>query len=400
MKPIRSAEDHAAALARIDALLAASEGTPEADELEVLAILVEKYEAGQWPIPDAPPHEVLRLVMEANGLSRKDLARYLGSPAAVSKVLSGKKELTLSQVRVLGRELGIPVAALVGGDVEPGPETDWSRFPLQEMARRGLFGTAEREAPPKTLARRAEELLSRLVAEAGLDIACEPCLRQGLRPGPDSNPYAVLAWLLEVAVAARRRLAHQAPDPYRGLSQADLRQLAMLSKTREGLVEAVAFLARRGVPVVVVPHYKRSRIDGGVVMLNGGRPAIGLTLRYDRVDHFWFTLLHECAHIVLGHVQGYLAEECREDVALAGVEREANALVEAVTVPEEAFASAVPDPGKASLQDVIELAQRWGVGVPVVAGRVRFRSGDYRKFSGYVGRGEVRELLTEAVVSV
>lgn len=393
MKPIRDHTEYEAALARIDALMSASEGSPEADELEVLAILVEKFEEEHYPIPEASASEVLRLIMEENGLNNKAMARYLGSPSTVSKVLSGSRELTLEQIRILNKALKIPVAALVGR--APAPETgvDPSAFPLVEMARRGLFGEEFLHTAKKELLTTASTLIETLLGVTQLDFACQPQMRQGIKPGPAGNPYAVKAWLLELALQAQ---AKELTSPYRTLSKEDARNIARLSQNMDGVQAAIKYLEDRGVPVVVVPHYTKSKVDGGVVVFQDGRPAIGLSLRYDRLDYFWFTLLHEVAHIVLGHVQGYLGEESVEEDSNDRNEQEANALVHEVTIPVDEFNTAVPDPSAVTIEKVVSLAQHYGISVAIVAGRVRFASKDYRKFTRFIGSGTVRNLLAKA----
>jgi HTH-type transcriptional regulator/antitoxin HigA len=385
MKPIRDHADHMKALARIEELISAPEGSPEADELEVLAILVEKYEEEHYPIPEAPVSEVLKLFMEENNLTPKDMAKYLGSASAVSKILNGSKDLTVNQIRILSNELKIPLTALVGGTSEES-SVNWVAFPLVEMARRGLFGEQYLRASFKTLAGEARELVSGLIGDARLDFAAAR-LRQGIRPGPASDPYAIKAWLVEVAKRAQDNLPAQ---PYKGMSRSELSDLAHLSKKRSGMQLAIRHLEDLGIPVVHVPHYKKSKIDGGVVVIDGGRPTIGLSLRYDRKDYFWFTLLHEAAHIVCGHVKDYLADDLLDPDDLEKVEREANELVEDVTIPAETFNSIIPDPAAATLESVIRLAQECDVDVSIVAGRVQYKANEYRKFSRLVGRGRVR----------
>lgn len=385
MKPIRDHADHMKALARIEELISAPEGSPEADELEVLAILVEKFEEEHYPIPEAPVSEVLKLFMEENNLAPKDMAKFLGSASAVSKILNGSKDLTVNQIRILSNELKIPLTALVGGTSEES-SVNWVAFPLVEMARRGLFGEKYLRASFKTLAGEARELVSGLIGNARLDFAAAR-LRQGIRPGPASDPYAIKAWLVEVAKRAQDNLPAQ---PYKGMSRSELSDLAHLSKKRSGMQLAIRHLEDLGIPVVHVPHYKKSKVDGGVVVIDGGRPAIGLSLRYDRKDYFWFTLLHEAAHIVCGHVKDYLADDLLDPDDLEKVEREANELVEDVTIPAETFHSIIPDPAAATLESVIRLAQECDVDVSIVAGRVQYKANEYRKFSRLVGRGRVR----------
>lgn len=392
MKPIRDEAGYEAALARIGALMSAPEGSPEVDELEVLSILVEKYEEGAYPIPDAPAHEVLKLVMEENGLASKDMIPFLGSASTVSKVLNGKKELTPAQIRILSRHLGIPVVALFGDaseqeKLEPGGSVDWSAFPLVEMSRRGLFGVEHLRATAKSLAQIAGNIIPALIGSARLDFAYQPRLRQGVKTGPASDPHAVMAWLIEVAKRGQDR---GMKTPCRLLTREDLHTLAAMSKAADGIRRAISFLEGHGIPVVTVKHFKRSKIDGGVVVLDGGRPVIGLSLRHDRLDSFWFTLLHEAAHIVLGHVSDYVVDEFLDAESYGKDETDANALVEEVTIPAAVFAAAIPNPAQATLSAMFGLAQQFDIALAIVVGRVQFKANDYRKFSRLVGRKQVR----------
>jgi HTH-type transcriptional regulator/antitoxin HigA len=114
IRPIRTEADHAAALRRIDRLMDAEPGTPEADELDVLATLVEAYEDRHFPIGDPDPLAAIQFRMEQLGLSRKDLEPMLGSRGRVSEVLNGRRALSLQMIRRLNRDLGIPLESLVG----------------------------------------------------------------------------------------------------------------------------------------------------------------------------------------------------------------------------------------------------------------------------------------------
>jgi HTH-type transcriptional regulator/antitoxin HigA len=114
IKPIRTSEDHTAALREIDALWGAPEGTPEGDKLDILATLVERYESLAYPFPTSTPTEVVRFVMEQNGYSQSDLAAVLGSRSRASEFLGAKRDLTLDQIRRLSRGWHIPADVLIG----------------------------------------------------------------------------------------------------------------------------------------------------------------------------------------------------------------------------------------------------------------------------------------------
>ena len=113
LKPIRSDLDLERALVRIDELWGAKPGTATGDELDVLMLLVEKYEDEHFPIPDSDPIEAIKFLMEQNGLSRMDLEPYIGARGRVSEVLNGKRNLTLPMIKRLHAGLKIPYESLI-----------------------------------------------------------------------------------------------------------------------------------------------------------------------------------------------------------------------------------------------------------------------------------------------
>lgn len=113
IRPIRTEQDHRAAVARIEALMSAAPGTPEGDELDVLATLVDAYEA-KHDVMDAPDAvTAIQFRMEQQHLTRKDLEPLIGSRARVSEVLMGKRPLTLEMVRRVKDGLGISADLLI-----------------------------------------------------------------------------------------------------------------------------------------------------------------------------------------------------------------------------------------------------------------------------------------------
>ena len=113
LRPIRSEEEYETALAEIDILWNAEDGTPEADRLDLLVLLVEAYEAEHYPIPAPDPIGLILHVMDAPGLTRRDLEPYLGSRARVAEVLSRRRPLSLAMIRKLQAGLGLPADVLV-----------------------------------------------------------------------------------------------------------------------------------------------------------------------------------------------------------------------------------------------------------------------------------------------
>jgi HTH-type transcriptional regulator/antitoxin HigA len=113
LRPIRSATDHRAALGEIERLMGARAGTRDGDRLDVLATLVEAYEAGHAPVAPPDPIEAILFMMEQKQLSRRDLEPAIGSRARVAEVLNRRRALTLPMIRALSALLDIPAGVLI-----------------------------------------------------------------------------------------------------------------------------------------------------------------------------------------------------------------------------------------------------------------------------------------------
>lgn len=113
IKPIKTEADHGAALKRLELLWGAEPDTPEGDELDVLATLIEAYEDRHHSIPEPDPIEAIKFRMEQQGLTRKDLEPLIGPRGRVSEVLSGRRSLTLPMIRRLSAALKIPADVLI-----------------------------------------------------------------------------------------------------------------------------------------------------------------------------------------------------------------------------------------------------------------------------------------------
>ncbi|MBI4743166.1 MAG: transcriptional regulator [Betaproteobacteria bacterium] len=113
IKPIHGEADYQSALAQIEALWVAADGSEEAGQLEVLAMLVEDYEQTHFPIAAPDPIDFLHTVMENRELTRKDLEPYIGPRGRVSDILNRTRPLTLEMIRRLSAGLGLPAAVLI-----------------------------------------------------------------------------------------------------------------------------------------------------------------------------------------------------------------------------------------------------------------------------------------------
>jgi len=392
LKLIKTAADHAAAIKRIGELMAAdpAPGSAAANELEVLALLAESYEkqAHNLGLPD--PVDALRFRMEQQGLTRKDLVPFLGSPSRVSEILARQRPINLAMARRLHEGLGIPAEVLLrGGGQSLPPPVEVERFPFAEMFRRGWF--AGFKGGLREGRREAEELLQAFFGR-GFDLREMPIYcRQNVRSGSTEDPYALCAWKTWVLRQAEQQTVAQ-PFASNRLTSDVTRTLAGLSTLSTGVQLAGEFLRQQGIRFVVEPHLPGTHLDGAALRTAKGEPVIALTLRHDRLDNFWFTLMHELGHVVLHLDETNEAffdevESVGGDIETQADEFAATALIAATEWLE------FRRRGDWSAGHVRQAAIKWNVHPAIVAGRLRRELKNYRMLTPLVGHGEVRPRL-------
>ena len=395
ISPIRTEEDHEAALSRLAEIFQAEIGTPEGDERDILADLVELYEDKHYPIGLPDPISAIKFRMDQANLTPRDLVPFFGSRARVSEVLSGKRAITMSMARALHQHLGIPADVLLQ---EPGaslpdtlPGLEYARFPLTAMAKAGWIPQV------KNLRDQAEEIITDLINRAGVG-APAPLYRknENRRVNAKTDDYALRAWCWQALAQARERQPEVDYQP--GVITAELlREVAQMSVLEDGPVQARDFLAQHEIGLEYVKHLPRTHLDGAALRLPDSNPVIGLTLRYDRIDNFWYTLLHELAHVGLhlgscSNETGFVDDHSLRGVGSGGsdtTEQEADQMAQDALIPPEVWDDGIlmVDPNPMA---VLRMAWEARVHPAIVAGRVRFERGEYRLLSQFVGTGEVR----------
>lgn len=118
IRPVNSEQAYDEAIERIETLWGAESGTPEGDALDVLLTLVDVYEKENHPVPPPTPVEAIRFVMDQRGMKQADMVPYIGSRSKVSEVLRRKRTLSLSMIRALHTNLGIPAEILISEDMK------------------------------------------------------------------------------------------------------------------------------------------------------------------------------------------------------------------------------------------------------------------------------------------
>ena len=113
IKPIKTDKDYKNALKRLEIIFDSEPGTKDGDELEILALLIERYEDIHFPIEAPDPIEAIKFRMEQMGYKQKDLESIIGYKGHVSEILNKKRKLTVSMIRKLHEKLNIPLASLI-----------------------------------------------------------------------------------------------------------------------------------------------------------------------------------------------------------------------------------------------------------------------------------------------
>lgn len=393
-KVIRTEQQHLAYVDEIQTLIAKmpEPGTPDSDRLELLTVLVEAYENQKYPVEAPDPIDAILFRMQEKNLKQADLVPYFGSRSRVSEVLSRKRPLTVPMIRALSAGLGISAETLVGlpvSEAQPAPEqVDWAKFPTKEIIARGWL----RKIAGKTSAS-AEEMVREFMAQVGLQFGSAAFKRTlaGEAYSPITK-YALQAWITRIVQRAREKKALLGVFDENALSSSFLRELAQLSWFERGPLLAVEFLEKHGIAVVIESHLKGTLLDGAALKDADGTPIVGLTLRHDRLDNFWFTLLHEVAHVWkhVGKDETFL-----DDLDASSEDRreaEANRLAREAFIPRVVWkrSDAYLSPSRETID---QLSRELKIHPAIIAGRIRREAGNYQQFSDLVGQNEVKHLF-------
>lgn len=328
-----------------------------------------------------PPGEFLREELEAREWSQQELADILGRPPRlVSELISGKRAITPETARGLAEAFGTSaeywmnlesqyqLSKVKVGDSQVARKARlYSKFPVREMLRRGWVRTSEN----------IEVLEQRFCEFFHIpDMEAQPTLTHYAKKTEmtvDATPLQ-LAWLFRVrSMAAQQILPHYS----RANLLAAVEKLKALLLAPEETRHAPRILADAGVHLVFVEPIAGSKLDGACFWLDDDKPVIGMTLRFDRIDNFWFVLRHEIEHVLREDgrdADGPIIDTDvgHEDETLSECEKQANAAGADFCVPTgqlENFIARVQP--YFSEQKVLAFAQRIQVHPGLVVGQLQ-----------------------------
>jgi HTH-type transcriptional regulator / antitoxin HigA len=346
------------------------EGVDETDQLEL----------GLLPI----------LVRLSKGLSQRDLAGLLGMRE--QQVQRYEKDryasISLARYQQILFALGVDIEARVNPIRMGAPDSedfdiDLSPELLRELRRRAWVSLPRNAAPSEMRRSLAQYVLVNSAISAG------PALNRRTR---SKNPKggAVELWVARVLEIAADQ-ASALKGRFNIADTAWLSSLVQLSVFPDGPVRALKMLNDHGIATVIEPHLPKSLLDGAAMLTKDGVPVVALTIRHDRVDNFWFTLVHELGHVYLhfrtGLESGFIDDDLGNHL-VDDMEREADEFARSVLIPDDQWAQSTVRFTKSP--DIVEkFARRLNVHPAIVAGRIRSEK-DYRLFSDLVGVGQVR----------
>ncbi|MHB1357366.1 MAG: helix-turn-helix domain-containing protein [Anaerolineae bacterium] len=296
------------------------------------------------------PGEVLKAELDARDLSQSDLALIINRPEQmISEIINARKQITAETAHDFEQALDIPATFWLSLEANyqlhlvQQQEHDQAKarrarlltlLPVRQLIKRGWVKLPERALD-------LEGVVEQYLGMNPLDQ--QPILAASFRHSTVKEPHtlAALAWIKRV-----EHLAHQACTPSfdKAALSARVPELLACAAQADDLASIPPILASCGVYLTVVPHLDKTYLDGAA-LVRDGKGVIALTLRYDRIDSFWFTLLHEVAHLLEGNSHGYLdtlrspgKEDANEaPVTLNEEEKAANRLARNWLIPAEAL---------------------------------------------------------------
>ena len=362
----------------------------------VLALLIENYEKETFKIDLPDPISAIENRMEQENLTRKDLVQYLGTKSRVSEILTRKKTLSLSMIRALHQGLKIPYEVLMQDQTFEldNRDVEYNDYPINAMFKLGYFGKAIKDISDAKS--RAEELIKGLFEPVGLETfeKCSAHLRKSdaHTSNKKMDVLALSAW--QAKVLSKTLSVKLPPCDLTRIDLNFMREVLKLSSLDKGPLLAKERLEKNGIHLVFEKHLPKTYLDGAAMWGIDGNPVIGMTLRYDRLDNFWFVLMHELAHVSLHLEKGIkktFFDDSDDNHQDDKHEVEADNKALEASIPHDdwlKYFNLLKTP-----TSVKSLASEYGISPAIIAGRYRKQARDYRIFNRLIGSKEVRKMI-------
>ncbi|WP_433767486.1 ImmA/IrrE family metallo-endopeptidase [Pseudomonas putida] len=213
------------------------------------------------------------------------------------------------------------------------------------------------------------------------------------RSGTDKETE-VFIWLSQVQRFAEIVVSTGKVQKFQGLTRESLKEISKLSLNVENIKSISSLLWQHGVVLIYLPQTAGMKTDGVFFKLPCGTPIVGMTLRYDRYDYFWFTLMHELAHISIHYNQLNDPHfDCLEDLGEDTLELEANQLAKETFISRSDWRSASVRRHR-NEQDLFKDAEKLSIHPAILAGFVRHDLGNYTIFNAVIHGTSVKRMIS------
>jgi HTH-type transcriptional regulator/antitoxin HigA len=370
-------------------------------ESKELSDLLEAYNAAK--VGDAErlqeragsdPGAILIVARVARGWSQKDLARHLFLPEQQIQRYEAERyrSISLGNLIRVTRILGVQLSAQLPSRFQEQwlPSFEMSPSHAQKILKHArLHGWIDKadQSDENGLSQ-----LKRTIAEHVGDHGTPSLLRSGLNIDEAAHDWLLLAWKAQVTRQVTKS-GLKNKSKFRPVDVSWLKKLVHLSVEEDGPEQARALLADHGIMLIAEPQIEGMNVDGAAFLVDDV-PVIGVTLRHDRLDNFWFTLLHEVAHVILHYRTGLSSGffDSIEKPPIDEMEREANQFASNLLIPEELW---IRSPARIAKQvePIERLARQLNISPAVIFGRIRMERNNYTLFANKVGSGKVRRHL-------
>ena len=330
----------------------------------------------------------------ANGLTQAQLAEQLGMKEQQIQKYEAEKYESVS-LRTLLRIAGV-LKISIDADVQirEADSTnlyDVSRYPIKQMYKRKWFPAFS--GTLNDAVRNSSVLIASLFDEAGISNLKGAFNKQSIRSHADVNRDALNVWYARIIIKARDQLLENYFDRH-AVDDQWFHHLVSYTIHENGPRQAVKFLKDSGIRVVFESQLEGTYLDGAALLVDKIYPVIAMTLRYDRLDNFWFVLFHELAHIILhlGIEFDCIFDDL--DTHEEGMEKEADNFALNIAIPETIWKKSLVrfSPSK---QTILNQAQTLKVHSAIVAGRIRWEYQNFFLYNELIGQGEVRKQFAE-----
>lgn len=333
------------------------------------------------------------------GLSQKDFAGMLGmSEQQIQRYeASNYMGASLSRLIEISHILGVTIKEYWEGPISTSGDfvfvwqdsetIDWKQFPVKEMIKRGWLELKHKQP----LVDAVKEYFTTSAGNTYASVLHRKKFHGINKP----NEYSLLAWQARVLEKARKEYENGSVSEFQH-DDTWLKELVSLSTEADAPIKAKNFLAEKGIMLIIEEHLQGTYLDGAAMLLETGNPTIGLTLRFDRLDNFWFVLFHELGHVFL-HLFDSLNMDFFDETDgnnEDSLEKEADIFALNTLIPEDQWGYCLSK-FSMSRDSVIIDAQNLGVHESIVAGRIRKESRNYLTLNELVGQGKVRKYFNE-----